>query len=231
MSFTLDKVVPWGRSLDEYAAMFALTDQDLAGRILGCGDGPASFNAGMMRAGCFAVSADPLYVHAPEAIRQRIKETFAAVLDQARKNAHEFVWNAIPSVEELGRLRMAAMEEFLADFARPDKAGRYVAAAMPHLPFAGRSFDLALCSHFLFLYSEHLDLDFHLACIREMCLVAGEARVFPLLELGTAVSRHLDAVLSVLDREGYAVDVRRVDYEFQRGGNQMLTARPPHGKP
>ena len=42
--FTLDQVVPWGRSFDEYRAMFAMTDMDLTGRILGCGDGPASFN-------------------------------------------------------------------------------------------------------------------------------------------------------------------------------------------
>jgi hypothetical protein len=45
MSFTLNQVVPWGRSFEEYVAMFALTDVDLGGRILGCGDGPASFNA------------------------------------------------------------------------------------------------------------------------------------------------------------------------------------------
>jgi hypothetical protein len=39
--FTLDQVVPWGRSFDEYQRMFALTGADL-GLILGCGDGPAA---------------------------------------------------------------------------------------------------------------------------------------------------------------------------------------------
>ncbi len=43
--FTLDHVVPWGRSFEEYRAMFAIDDRDLDGGILGCGDGPASFNA------------------------------------------------------------------------------------------------------------------------------------------------------------------------------------------
>ncbi|MEJ2690734.1 MAG: SAM-dependent methyltransferase, partial [Deltaproteobacteria bacterium] len=51
MSFTLEKVVPWGRSFAEYAAMFALSKADLQGRILGCGDGPASFNASLSRQG------------------------------------------------------------------------------------------------------------------------------------------------------------------------------------
>jgi hypothetical protein len=33
-----NKVIPWGRSFEEYRRMFALADEDLAGRILGCGD-------------------------------------------------------------------------------------------------------------------------------------------------------------------------------------------------
>ena len=37
--FTLEQVVPWGRSFEEYRAMFALSDADLEGRVLGCGDG------------------------------------------------------------------------------------------------------------------------------------------------------------------------------------------------
>ena len=43
--FTLDEVVPWGRSFDEYRLMFALSDMDLELRILGCADGPVSLNA------------------------------------------------------------------------------------------------------------------------------------------------------------------------------------------
>jgi hypothetical protein len=39
--FTLETVVPWGRSFDEYRRMFALSDDALQGRILGCADGPA----------------------------------------------------------------------------------------------------------------------------------------------------------------------------------------------
>ena len=45
MAMKLEKVVPFGRSLDEYIKMFKLTVADLGKRILGVGDGPASFNA------------------------------------------------------------------------------------------------------------------------------------------------------------------------------------------
>ncbi|HKV39847.1 MAG TPA: SAM-dependent methyltransferase, partial [Blastocatellia bacterium] len=40
MAVQLDKVVPWGRSLDEYRLMFNLSERDLRSKIAGCGDGP-----------------------------------------------------------------------------------------------------------------------------------------------------------------------------------------------
>jgi hypothetical protein len=59
--FTLDHVVPWGRSSKEYQRMFALRDRDLQSRVLGCADGPASFHAEAARRGTQVISADPLY--------------------------------------------------------------------------------------------------------------------------------------------------------------------------
>ena len=41
MTIRLSEVIPWGQSFEEYRRMFALTDENLAERILGCGDGPA----------------------------------------------------------------------------------------------------------------------------------------------------------------------------------------------
>src|SRR5262245_15762340 len=126
--FTLDQVVPWGRSFDEYRAMFGLSDADLAGRILGCGDGPASFNASATRLGASVVSCDPIYQWNADEIRSRIDQTYEQVLEQARQNKDDFIWNAIPSIDELGRVRMAAMRDFLADYPEGARSGRYVAA-------------------------------------------------------------------------------------------------------
>ena len=58
--FTLDHIVPWGRSFDEYRRMFALSEADAQLRMLGCADGPASFNADATRQGASVVSCDPL---------------------------------------------------------------------------------------------------------------------------------------------------------------------------
>ena len=224
--FTLSSVVPWGRSYDEYVRMFALTAADLGGRILGCGDGPASFNAEATRRGARVVSSDPLYQFDAAQIRQRIDETATEVLEQARRNAHEFVWNeVIPDIDALKHVRMSAMEAFLGDYTQGLGEGRYVNAGLPSLPFADGAFDLALCSHFLFLYSAQHDAAFHVQSLRELGRVAREIRVFPLLALGGQPSPHLGAVRNALVPDGWQISIERVPYEFQRGGNEMLRVR------
>ena len=206
--------------------MFALTESDLNSRILGCADGPASFNAEATVAGHRVVSCDPLYRCTAGQIRQRIRDTSEVVLEQTRRNQHEFVWTSIRSIEELRELRMASMERFLADYEVGKQAGRYVDAELPTLPFSDGAFDIALCSHFLFLYSDQFSEDFHVAAIREMVRVGGEMRIFPLLALGGARSRHVDPVCQRLREQGCAVSIEHVPYEFQRGGNQMLRVLP-----
>ena len=225
MSFRLEEVVPWGRSFEEYRRMFALSDKDLSERILGCADGPASFNSGLTKRGGKIVSVDPLYRFSREEIRNRIDQIFETVLGETRKNAHEFVWETIPSVEILAQTRRKAMDEFLDDYSKGLEKERYINASLPELPFREKEFELALCSHYLFLYSPHLSLDFHLQSIRELCRVAREVRIFPLLELGAVSSRHLDEIQKKLREQEYTVSILSVDYEFQRGGNRMMKVR------
>jgi len=226
MGFTLDKVVPWGRSFAEYVAMFGLSEGDLQLPLLGCGDGPAGFNAELSKLGGNVTSVDPLYVFTAEQIRGRIAETYPTVMDQLRRNRDDYVWQSISSVEELGRIRLAAMDTFLADFETGKKAGRYIAGELPALPFESGRFSLALSSHLLFLYSNHLSAEFHLAALREMLRVSCEVRVFPLLTLAGTISPHLEFVTGQLRNLGYSVEIKRVAYEFQRGGNEMLVIKP-----
>jgi len=223
MTFELENIVPWGRSFNEYVAMFALSDIDLEKRILGCGDGPAAFNAALTRQGGQVLSVDPLYRHSAPEIRRRIDKTRDEVLEQTRKNREQFIWSTVSSVEELGQLRKSAMEEFLADYPAGRTEARYLDGELPRLPFANGEFDLALCSHLLFLYSEQLSAEFHIVAIQELCRVARTVRIFPLLEFGARPSRHLNQILSLLSNLGYALDIVPVAYELQRGGNQMLT--------
>ncbi len=54
--------------------MFGLSPGDLDRTILGCGDGPASFNAEMYTMSRQIVSVDPVYRFSADEIRQRISE-------------------------------------------------------------------------------------------------------------------------------------------------------------
>ena len=225
MPFSIERVVPWGRSLAEYQAMFGLSATDLDGLILGCGDGPASFNAEMSAKGHAVVSVDPLYSASAAAIERRVGETFDEVMDQMRRHSNDYVWTHVPSVAELGRRRMAAMRRFIADYPRGKAEGRYVEASLPDLPFDGGAFDLALSSHLLFLYSEHLDMAFHIRALEEMLRVATEVRCFPLLQIGGTPSPHVAGVVEVFRSRGANATVEPVPYEFQRGGNRMLRLR------
>lgn len=106
MPFSLDQVVPWGRSFDEYVRMFALSEVDLGKRILGCADGPAAFNAELTRRGGKITSCDPLYHFGATEIEAHIGACFDTVLEQTRANQEGFVWSdAIPTVEALGDVR------------------------------------------------------------------------------------------------------------------------------
>lgn len=225
MAISLDKIVPWGRSYAEYVRMFALTPADLQKKILGCGDGPASFNAEMHGRERRVTSIDPIYRFSAPEIAARIEETCPVILEQLRGSRGDYVWDAIDSPEELGRLRMSAMEAFLSDFPRGKEEERYIAGELPVLPFADRQFDLALCSHLLFLYSEQLSLPFHHAAIAELCRVAGEVRIFPLVTLAGKYSPHVNEMISRIEAGGGRVIIEKVPYEFQRGGNEMLVIR------
>ena len=226
MPIKLEHVVPWGRSMWEYAHMFDLSDADLATKkILGVGDGPASFNAEMHQQGRRVVSCDPIYLFTGQQIRSRVEATHDRMVEFARQHHDTFTWRHIESPEAMGAVRLAAMERFLADYESGMRDGRYVAAGLPTLPFADDAFDLALCSHLLFLYAEQLSLEFHVQGVIEMARVAREVRIFPLLALGNVPSPHVGPVREELSRRGYLNEVRKVPYEFQKGGDEMLVVR------
>ena len=139
-----------------------------------------------------------------------------------QENKNDYVWTVINSVEELGRVRMSAMRDFLSDYDMGKREERYLVGELPSLPFANRQYGLGLCSHFLFLYSDHLSLEFHRRAVTEICRVADEVRIFPLLDLDGTPSLHVEPIIEEMERSGYRVSIEQVPYEFQRGGNKMM---------
>ncbi|NET60392.1 MAG: SAM-dependent methyltransferase [Symploca sp. SIO2E6] len=218
----LSEVVPWGRTFAEYQLMFSLSQADLETQILGCGDGPASFNLEMTALGHSVISVDPIYQFSAEEIRQRVQKAYEPVISQVRQNAHSYIWNNFQDADELGQVRLATMERFLLDYEAGKIEKRYQYQSLPHLELADNQFGLCLCSHLLFLYSEQLSLDFHLASIAELLRVGQEVRIFPLLKLNGEPSPFKEIVMEALTNKGFDVRVQSVAYELQKGGNQMM---------
>ncbi|MCG8344137.1 MAG: SAM-dependent methyltransferase [Chlorobiales bacterium] len=221
----LKDIVPWGRSFEEYRDMFLLTGADLQKTILGCGDGPASFNAGLTKSGGKVVSADPVYRFTTDEIRSRVRDVYPEIMSEVSKNPDEYVWDSIRDVRHLGQVRTEAMELFFDDYEQGKKAGRYIDASLPELPFEDKIFHLALCSHYLFLYSEHVSLEQHILSMKELCRVANEVRVYPLVTLDGKRSEYINPVVSELRNDGLDVSFQKVRYRFQKGADEMVVAK------
>lgn len=207
----MDSVLVTSRSAAEYRAMFSLSP---GGSILDCCAGGAGFCAETPD----VVAVDPAYASGYKEMSRLVRTGLTDGDRIISHNVDHFEWSWYGDVDSRTAMRLAAADLFLADLrARPS---RYIAAALPDLPFADDSFDVALCSHLLFTWADHVDEEWHLRALTELVRVArAEVRVFPLVLQGTG------APVPFLSRLRAALppsELRDVPYRFQRGAHQML---------
>ena len=223
----LGEIIVSSRPYDEYRAMFGLTDREiLAGPVLDCPGGAGPFGAAVRALGGDAVSADPAYAVPRGELLAQARAGLERGIRYLEENRDSYVWTFFSSVDDLRRRREAALDHFADDFTGP--GARYAAAALPRLPLPDGAVRLALSGYLLFAYPDHLDEADHERALRELLRVAREeVRVFPLID--TAYVRHpaVDALRRRLGADGVESEVRRVEYEFQRGGDEVLILRPP----
>jgi hypothetical protein len=210
------------RSFAEYRAMFALTDRDLEQRILDCPGGAAGFVAEAGRRGIDAVAVDREYATHREGLGLLVERETLFKREALVKETAGFARTWYADADDMVRQWVANARTFRADIA--DRPDRYVAGALPELPFADGSFDLVLSSHLLFSYGNRLREDFHRAALLELARVARrEVRVFPVLVYDTGERYEgLDRLREELAGVGIGSRVERVAYEFQPGGDEML---------
>lgn len=213
------------RSLAEYRAMFALTDDQLAGTVLDCPGGAASFAAEVNAAGGDVTACDPLYASPLARIRDVATGDLRRAYRYHSDHPDEYVWTFFADADHYLESRTRSIELFTTHHQREPEC--YVPASLPALPFPDRTFDLALCSHLLFSYADRLNRKFHLASILELVRVASEVRVFPLIPMGMETNPDLEPVRAELTAAGLATTVVRADYEFQRGGNEFMRINSP----
>lgn len=221
----IGKVLVSSRPLDEYCAMFGLTCTDIGKAILDCPGGAASFAAELNAVGGNVTACDPVYgTFTPEELERHSLSETERGNRYVREHPSEYVWTFFADADDHLQRRKKAGIVFARDFAAHPR--RYVRGFLPRLPFEDRQFDLVLSSHLLFSYADRLDFTFHVEGIRELLRIAkDEVRIFPLVSMGIYSYNRLGQLLDTLEHSGIGTSVSTVEYEFQRGANQLLTCR------
>jgi SAM-dependent methyltransferase len=208
------------RSAAEYRAMFGLTTaEEAAASMLDCCAGGSGFAA---ETAARVIAVDPAYALSRHDLAERVRAALHDGDQIIGAHAKYFDWSWYGGPARRAGLRTAAARHFLDDFR--EYPGRYLAAALPNLPFAAGSFDLVLCSHLLFTWSDLLDAEWHGRALAELIRVARyEARVYPLVVQGTGQPvAFLDDLRAELRAAGHRSRIQRVPYRFQQNADQML---------
>jgi len=223
----IDRIVFIGRTFDEYASMFNLSDQLLnKGQILDCAAGPSSFTAEAAVRGYDVTASDCLYDVKRGTLVDKAGDDIKYIFNKFDDVSHLFRWTYYKNKEDVISLRKKALDIFSKDFTEGYRSGRYRSDTLPSLPFVDRHFNLVLCSHFLFLYNDRLDLDFHIKCLKEFSRVcSGEVRIYPLCGLDALPYPYLDDVRRYLNDERIDSEVVKVHFEFQAGSNKMMVLK------
>lgn len=228
-NFKFGMVVFFGRGIEEYVTMFDLNLGTMSGaKILDCPAGPASFAMQAADLGIEVVACDPLFSETPSDLRVAVDRDAQSVTEKQAHNAKLFHKELVPT-----SVRRKSMELFLNDYEKGKASGRYMAAALPELPFDSQSFDTVLSANLLFLYSDipsggmlvssPLDYAFHKASIAEMMRVCRrELRIYPLQ--GPSVTEHsyLRPIMEDCVENGFRAELRPVAQRDIIGAEQML---------
>ncbi|WP_441250877.1 class I SAM-dependent methyltransferase [Kitasatospora sp. McL0602] len=201
------------RPLDEYCQLFALSRSALCavpGPVLDCPGGASGLAAEARALGVEVVATDPAYaapLPALTALARHGRDAMAVAMAATPQ--------LYPAPRHLPPARYLrswdrARRLFAADSAaRPE---RYVAAALPRLPFADGSFALTLSSYLLFAYPELFPPAAQLAGLLELARVTapgGEARIYPLHDGAGHPCPHLDELRAALGRRQVSSEIRR----------------------
>jgi hypothetical protein len=190
--------------------------------ILDAASGVSSFCAEANARGYNVTASDRIYSYDADTIAAKCEADLESVMAQLPGVADMYVWQTIPDMPTLKTERQKAYRAFIDDF-RARGHSHYVPTTYPQSSFAANQFTLTLVSHFLFLYDDHLDYDFHRATLRELLRITSrEIRLFPLVNLHYRRSPFVQRFMDDPDFAACCFEIVPVDYEFLKGGDEML---------
>lgn len=116
-----------------------------------------------------------------------------------------------------------ALRLFVADYSQHAQE-RYVPTDYPASTFKDKGFTISLISHFLFLYEDLLDYNFHKRTLRELTRITSkEIRIFPIVNLRGVRSSYVDRLPNDNDFHNLRKAISKVNYEFMSNANELLT--------
>lgn len=214
------------RSWEEYRRMFVLNEEMLhQGPILDVAAGASSFTASALDKGLEAVAVDPLYDNGYETVSGHARAELAVSGEKIAAMKERMDWSYYGSYELYQQQRMLSLERFLASYGREDAGNCYIPAAMPKLPFTDNRFSLVLCSHFLFLYEQELDEEFHFKSCLELlrvCRPGGQIRIYPLFNLSYKPYSKLETILQKLETAGADITFEQSELPFIPGSKELV---------
>jgi hypothetical protein len=216
------KLMLWGHGSKDYLEMFDLKQEDLHGNIMEFACGPSLFNLEQRKSNQMVKSCDPLFVLDKDTLYSKSCLMFAEMAEQVASEQDHFDFSRCGGLEAFLSQRKDAMEHFFADYEQGKSEGNYLGLVEHYLPFEDFSFDLALCSHYLFADLDNQTVELHLSIICELARVAREVRVFPLVDTEGKTSELLGPVLLGLQQHNYGVEVREIPFQLYKSGNAML---------
>lgn len=211
-----------GRTFDEYCRMFALTSDELRDcSFLDCPGGACSFTAEAFQQNVKSSALDREYGGPADAFEEKCRAEVEKIKTGMAGAESLFNWSFYGDLPRLVVQRQTAAERFLADYTRRPEC--YIQGALPRLNLADGYADVVLSGHFLFLYGDRLDFDFHVAAVLELVRVARrEVRIYPLIGLDGSPYAQMDALMKKVADHGHIPAIKPVDFEFLKGSNRML---------
>ena len=229
--FKTDEVVLLGRTFEEYVGMFALDEATLqSSSILDAASGVSSFCAEANARGCSVTASDRIYTLSAGEIERKCRRDLDNMIMQLAGITENYVWDFFPNLDALRTQRERAYRGFIANY-RQHGNRRYITTEYPDSRFADGQFDLALVSHFLFLYDDQLDYDFHKQTLLELLRIAREVRLFPLVNMRTERASAIAKMIADPAFSAYDIRIVPVDYEFIRNSREMMVIRPASSSP
>jgi len=142
------------------------------------------------------------------------------------KNISSLSWDSYKNLEEHDKIREDSFKLFLNHYKENSIEKRFITGTLPNLPFDDETFSLVLCNHFLFLYQDQLDLEFHLQALREMIRVTtkgGMIRIYPLVGFKNERYPYLDELVEALNDENAIVKTTETTFRFVPTATELLT--------